>query len=105
MIEEVFASVVRAAVEPLARELRGLRAEIERLRHAVPPQIVSIRDAAAFLGLSESTIRRRIKTGDIPYQRIGALIRIDLGALRPKSPDEISEMAHLARSNSNGGTP
>ncbi len=92
MIEEVLASVVRAAVEPLARELRDIRVEIERLRHAVPPQLVSIRDAAEFLRLSESTLRRRIKAGDIPYQRIGSLIRIDVNALRPKSADEVESM-------------
>lgn len=43
--------------------------------------LVSIDDAAATLGMSTKSVRRRISDGTIPAVRIGRLIRIPADAL------------------------
>jgi excisionase family DNA binding protein len=45
-----------------------------------PPQLIDIPTAAAHLGLSSATVRRKIKAGEIPAYRMGGpgtVIRID----------------------------
>jgi excisionase family DNA binding protein len=71
VIEHVLADLLRAAIAPLAEELRLLRVEVERLRQALPPLLVTTREAAERLGISEFTVRRQIKVGTIPARRVG----------------------------------
>ena len=40
------------------------------------PAVLSIPDAANYLGVSADTIRKLIRAGDIPHARIGNSIRI-----------------------------
>lgn len=47
---------------------------------ASPPQLITIADAAARLGVSIKTIRRWIQAGKLAAVRVGRQIRIPLGA-------------------------
>ena len=58
-------------------------------------------EAAERLGVSVNTVRRRVKSGDIPSTRIGKAVRIDLTKVRPLHPDEIEDMA--IRAQTQGG--
>ncbi len=96
MIEETLAAILRVT-SALEAEMRDVRAEMAQLRRAVPARLVSVRDAVQLLGVSESTVRRLVKRGEIPSQRVGGAIRLDITALRPKSRDEIGVLAQATR--------
>jgi len=80
-IEEAIAATLEAKLLPLQAELHRLTEEVERLRHALPPPLVSMREAARTLDVSLSTIRRRVRDGSLRAVRIGNMLRVDLGAL------------------------
>lgn len=46
-----------------------------------PSELLSVEGAAAYLGVSEITVRRWLKANRIPHFRAGKQIRIDRGAL------------------------
>lgn len=52
--------------EPLFRELI---AKIDQLKPEYPAWL-SVKQCAEYLGLSESTIRKVVTSGDIPYRRL-----------------------------------
>lgn len=83
--------------ELLTREVASLRAEVSTLRTALPPLLMSIPDAAAALGVSVSTLRRRIRLGEVPVKHIGRSVRVDVAALRPTSQPEVVRLADAAR--------
>ncbi len=66
---ELLDAFVRDRVEASLRER-----EAERRWLTIP-------EAAAYLGLSEKAIRRRIERGTIAYSRLGSGIRVDRRAL------------------------
>jgi excisionase family DNA binding protein len=72
----------------LAREI----AAVVRL-----PSLVPVADAARLLRVSLSTMRRRIRGGDIPVRRIGRSVRVDLAALRPLGDGEVARLARASR--------
>lgn len=80
-VDETIAAAVQAQVSPVLVELRRMTAEIEALRRALPAQLVTMAEAAKRLGVSLATVRRRVKDGTLPVQRIGRAPRIDLAAL------------------------
>jgi excisionase family DNA binding protein len=80
-IEETIAAVIEAKLAPLESELRRMSAEVEALRRALPPQLVTLPEAARHLSVSVATVRRRVKDGSIPSRRIGRSVRVDLGGL------------------------
>lgn len=43
----------------------------------VPPRYLSVRQAAAYTGSSEKSIRYRVETRQLPFCRIGGSIRFD----------------------------
>ncbi len=96
-IDDTIKASVVAAVAPLVAEVEHLAAEVARLREALPPQLVSIEDAAERLGLSGRTVRRRVRDGSIPVRRVGRRVLVDLGALRPLTGEEIAAEARDAR--------
>lgn len=83
--------------ESLTREVASLRAEVSALRGALPPALLPIPDAAAALGVSVSTLRRRIRLGEVPVTHIGRSVRVDVSALRPSSHAEVVRLADAAR--------
>jgi excisionase family DNA binding protein len=86
-----------ARLVALEAEVRGLREEVVRLRTSAPLLLVAPPEAATRLGVSLSTLRRRIRSGEVPVTRIGRSIRVDLGALRPADQAEVTRLAEAAR--------
>jgi excisionase family DNA binding protein len=58
--------------------------------------LVSVHEAAERLGVSVNTVRRRVKSGEIPCTRIGKALRIDLTKVRVLDREEVEEMARRA---------
>lgn len=96
-IEDAIAAAVAAQLQPLRAELARLVAELGDLRRSLPPTLAAVADAAERLGVSQSTIRRLVRTGEIPVVRVGRSVRVDLAALRPLTAAEVTERAHEAR--------
>jgi excisionase family DNA binding protein len=78
---------------------RIVREELERLlrERAAPapatPELISIGDAAARLGMSRSFIRAAIREGRLPIERIGRAVRLrpaDVDALRTRRRDAVA---------------
>lgn len=86
-----------ARLVALEAEVRGLREEVVHLRSSTPPLLVAPPEAAVRLGVSLSTLRRRIRTGEVLVDRIGRAVRVDLGALRPAAQAEVVRLAEHAR--------
>jgi excisionase family DNA binding protein len=89
---------VPATVTELRAELRELRAEVATLRRALPPTLASIPEAAAHLGVSIATMRRRVRAGDVPSLRVGRSVRVDVGALQAVDVHDVEALARAARS-------
>lgn len=83
--------------ESLTREVASLRAEVSTMRSALPPLLLPIPDAADALGISVSTLRRRIRLGEVPVNHFGRTVRVDLAAFRPSSEAEVVRLADAAR--------
>ncbi|HTP25725.1 MAG TPA: helix-turn-helix domain-containing protein [Anaeromyxobacteraceae bacterium] len=79
-ITEVVRQVVR---EEFSRAIADLRFDRKPL---------SVPEAARELGVSARTLRRKIKSGEVPVIRVGRSVRIDMATLR-KSPDEVARLA------------
>ena len=97
MIEDAIGAAVAAQVGPLAAEVRLLAREVAELRRALPAPLGSIEQAAQLTGVSERTLRRKIKSREIPSRKIGRRVLIDLAALRPMTEDEVVAAARAAR--------
>lgn len=96
-LEETLAAIVEAKVAPFRQDVRRLTEELTSLRHALPPTLLTVVEAAKALGVSVATVRRRVKDGSLPLRRVGRLIRVDLGGLRPKTDAEVVDLATRAR--------
>jgi excisionase family DNA binding protein len=81
----------------LEAQIASLTAAVEALRLVTPTSYGTVADAAKVLGVSISTLRRRIRAGDVPVTRIGRSVRVDLGALRPADQAEVVRLAEAAR--------
>lgn len=80
---------LRAVVrEEVGAALEPLRAALMALREASPPALVDIPSAAARLGVSVATVRRRLKANEIPFTRVGKRVKVDLAAIRPPRGEE-----------------
>jgi excisionase family DNA binding protein len=84
-------------VRELQAELRSARAELAEIKARLPPSLVSIEEAVRLTGVSESTLRRRIREGSLPVTRIGRAVRIDTSHLTPVDDDEVARLAFEAR--------
>jgi excisionase family DNA binding protein len=80
----------------LQDQVEQLTVAIRSLERHLPAPLVSVQDAAERLGVSVNTVRRRVKSGDIPCTRIGKAVRIDLTKVRPLDQTEVSELAERA---------
>jgi len=98
-LDAAIADAVRAAVQPLAEEIRRLTALVEQQRAPTTPAptLLTVREFATHAGLSQCTVRRRISDGSLSSTRIGASIRIPVAALRPADPAQIATLARAAR--------
>lgn len=89
-IEESIAAAVAAQLAPLRAELRQMTAEVQALRRALPPQLLTQAQAAEHLGLSLSTVRRRVKDGTLPSKRVGRSVRVDVSAMHSPTEGEVA---------------
>jgi len=93
VIENALAFMLAAQLAPFGVEVRRLAAEVEHLRRALPPMLVTLPEAATVLGVSLSTVRRRARDGSLPVHRLGRTLRVDLMALRPPPEEEVTRLA------------
>lgn len=96
-LEDVISGALAAQLAPFRVELRRLTAEVEAVRRALPPRLVTVAEAAEALGVSVATVRRRVKDGSLPYRQIGRSLRVDLSAQRAATVAEVVELAEAAR--------
>jgi excisionase family DNA binding protein len=101
-IEDAIAAAIEAKVSPVLAELRRVTSELEALRRALPPQLVTMTEAARVLDVSLSTIRRQVKDGTLPCRRVGRGVRIDLTDLRPTPEAEVAAGVVRLRSTLRG---
>ena len=85
-----------ALVISLQGQVETLTAAVRTLARQIPAPLVSVHEAAERLGVSVNTIRRRVKSGEIPCTRIGKVVRIDLSKVRVLDEGEVEEMAQRA---------
>lgn len=88
---------VTAWLAELTVAVRDVHAAVRALEKRIPTRLVSVKEAAEMLGCSESTVWRKIKSGEIPHRRIGRAVRVDLSRLRVLDKDEVDAMAARAR--------
>jgi excisionase family DNA binding protein len=95
-VDQALKDAVAEAVAPLAREVRQLR---ERLESVVPPQFVSIDEAAHRLGVSRTTVKEMLRRGDLAAKqaRPGCRVLIDVAQLRPPADEDATELGQLRR--------
>lgn len=96
-IEQIVADVVKAEITHVRAEMRQIVIALEQLGLRLPPQLVDVPTAAKTLGVSVSTVRRRVKDGSRRATRVGSLIKIDLTALHPTPDAAIVALATRAR--------
>lgn len=96
-IEDTLGAVVEAKLAPFRAEVGKLSAEVEALRRALPPMLVTMAEAARHLGVSLSTVKRRARDGSLPVRRFGKALRIDLAAVRAPTEAEVIRLATVAR--------
>ena len=80
----------------LQGQVETLTAAVRTLARQIPAPLVSVHEAAERLGVSVNTVRRRVKSGEIPCTRIGKVLRIDLSKVRVLDQEEVEEMAQRA---------
>ena len=80
----------------LQGQVETLTAAVRTLARQIPAPLVSVHEAAERLGVSVNTVRRRVKSGEIPCTRIGKVLRIDLSKVRVLDEEEVEEMAQRA---------
>lgn len=59
----------------------AVAALVTRSRPAPPDRPMNIEETAAYLGVHERTVRRRIADGTLPHRRLGRRVLIDRGDL------------------------
>lgn len=96
-LEDAISGALAAELAPLRAEIRRLVSEVEAVRRALPPRLMTVAEAAAALGVSVGTIRRRVKDGSLPFRRMGRSLRVDLSAQRAATVAEVVELAEAAR--------
>jgi excisionase family DNA binding protein len=89
-LEGLIGGIIKSALAPLQAEVGRLTTEVETMRKALPPAFVTLPEAARVLGLSLSTVRRRVKDGKLPCCHVGRSVRVDLASLKPPTDDQVA---------------
>lgn len=85
---------IPARLAALERQQAELARQVEATRRALPPRLLTTRQAAEVIGVSEGTVRRWVKSGSIPSLKIEGTTRIDLTFY---GSHEMNEHARKAR--------
>lgn len=51
-------------------------------KNPIPERMLTLPQSAQFLAISESTMRRYLKAGKIPFRKVGEMYRFDLADLQ-----------------------
>ena len=89
-------------VQELNARIRELQQAVEQILTQLPPALAPVPEAARLMNVSESTVRRQIRAGTLPAIRVGNSVRVDVGALRTRTDDEVARLSRSARSASGG---
>jgi excisionase family DNA binding protein len=73
----------------LKRQVDALTAEVSRLRERMPPQLVTVAEASKLLGVSVSTIKRKLRAGEIPSRHVGRSVRVDVSSYAAPSSSDV----------------
>jgi hypothetical protein len=104
-LEETLAALFDAKVAPILAELQHVNAELAALRRALPPQLVSLKEAARLMGnISLKTASRRVHSGEWPSRKDGRKVLVDVSALRPMTNEEVAQTARKLRAIPGGGS-
>ena len=97
--EDTLRAAIRAELAPLLERqtieiLEALVLVQREIRKGQPPKpLLTTKEAAVALGISLSSVHRRIKDGSLRSVRFGTAVRVDISGLR--SPEEIAEETRL----------
>lgn len=85
-------------VRSLQAEVRDLREGLAEMAARLPAaELATVAEAARVTGLSQVTIRRRIKAGDLQATRLGRSVRVDLRQLQPDpDPEQVAQIVEEA---------
>ena len=105
--EDTIGALLDARLAPLRSDLERVTTELAAVRRALPPMLVSLKEAARRMGVSVKTATRRCQSGDWPSRRDGGRVLVDLSGLRPKTGEEIARAAFNLRAlpGGNDGAP
>lgn len=83
----------------VASELQRLGSEVAELRKRLPPRLLPVPEAAIELGVSEATVRRRIRDGEIAHAvvRVGRSVRVNMDSLRAPSEEQVRGLVTALR--------
>lgn len=84
----------QAKLEQQADRILGEIASIER---RLPPALVGVAEAARLCSVSVPTMRRWIKSGEVPSIKIGGTLRVDVTRLRGADSSQVVRLASDAR--------
>jgi excisionase family DNA binding protein len=97
--EETLGAALDARLAAVHVELRQLHAAVQAVRRALPPPLVSELEAAKLIGVSLSTVRRRVKDGSLPVRRVGRRVLVDLGQMNAPEEAEIVRLADRCKAD------
>jgi excisionase family DNA binding protein len=82
------------ALRALAAAVRAMEARLDALDRRLPPQLLTTAEVAKVLGVSVSTVTRRVRTGELPTVKKGKTTRIDARDLHRV---ELADVQHHLR--------
>jgi excisionase family DNA binding protein len=66
----------------ITRQLAELQVAVAKVQAQLPAEMLTIAQTAKRFNVSEQTVRRWVKKGEIPYVKIEGSVRIDVGRMR-----------------------
>lgn len=61
---------------------QSVEKSMEKYFNRIPPDLLTIEDAAKILKVDEETVRRRCRNGDLKGSKVGKFMRIEMSDLR-----------------------
>ena len=88
---------VPARLAALERAEAATLAKLDALQAALPPNHLTITEAAKLCQVSTKTMRRWVNSGAVPIFKVGRVIRVDVSRLRGVDAAGIAKLAAEAR--------